>query len=191
VALFGTQSDRWSAEYVLTVRLAPNELQEGLDHLEQAFNTVAPGVPFAYSFLDDTFDQVYRAEQRLGRIFAAFAALAILIACMGLFGLAAHAADRRTREIGIRKALGATASQVVGLVSKEFAVLVAVALVLGTPVAYVGMQRWLQDFAYRIELGALPFVVTAVGTLLIAGCTVSVHALRAARTDPATTLRDE
>jgi putative ABC transport system permease protein len=191
VALFGTKSDRWSAAYVLTARLAPSKLQNGLDHLDQAFNTVAPGASFEYSFLDDTFDQAYRAERRLGSIFAIFAALAILIACMGLFGLAAHAADRRTREIGIRKALGATASQIVGLVSKEFAALVGGALVLGAPIAYVGMHHWLQDFAYRIDVGALPFVLTATGALLIAGLTVSVHAFRAARTDPATTLRDE
>ncbi|MFB6271498.1 MAG: ABC transporter permease [Salinibacter sp.] len=191
VALLGAESERFTAPYVLTARLAPDAIRDGLDHLEQSLATVAPGASFEYSFLDDTFDQAYRAEQRLGRIFAVFAALAILIACMGLFGLAAHAADRRTREIGVRKALGATASQIVGLVSKEFAALVGVALVLGTPVAYIGMQRWLQDFAYRIELGALPFLVTAGGAFVIAGLTVSVHALRAARTDPATTLRDE
>ena len=191
VALLGAESERFSSPYVLTARLAPDAIRDGLDHLEQALMTVAPGASFEYSFLDDTVDDVYRAERRLSRIFAVFAALAILIACMGLFGLAAHAADRRTREIGIRKALGATASQIVGLVSKEFAALVGVALILGTPVAYVGMQRWLQDFAYRIELGALPFLVTAVGAFVIGGLTVSVHALRAARTDPAMTLRDE
>ena len=191
VALLGAESERFSSPYVLTARLAPDAIRDGLDHLEQALMTVAPGASFEYSFLDDTVDDVYRAERRLSRIFAVFAALAILIACMGLFGLAAHAADRRTREIGIRKALGATASQIVGLVSKEFAALVGVALILGAPVAYVGMQRWLQDFAYRIELGALPFLVTAVGAFVIGGLTVSVHALRAARTDPAMTLRDE
>lgn len=191
VAVFFAESDRWDSPYVLTARLAPNDLEAGLDHLKKSLHAVASGAAFKYSFLDDAFDQAYRAEQRLGRIFAVFAALAILIACMGLFGLAAHAADRRTREIGIRKALGATASQIVRLISKEFAALVAVALVLGAPIAYVGMQRWLQDFAYRIDLGMLPFVVTAVGAFVIAGLTVSVHALRAARTDPATTLPDE
>jgi len=191
VALLGAETDRFSSPYVLTARLAPEAIRDGLDHLEQALTTVAPAASFEYSFLDDTVDNVYRAERRLSRIFAVFAALAILIACMGLFGLAAHAADRRTREIGVRKVLGATASQIVGLVSKEFAALVGVALILGAPVAYVGMDRWLQDFAYRIDLGALPFVVTATGAFVIGGLTVSIHAFRAARTDPATTLRDE
>lgn len=191
VALYASEGEGWSASYTLTARLAPDEFRAGLDHLEQTLTTVAPEASFEYSFLDDAVDEAYRAEQRLGSIFAVFAGLAILIACMGLFGLAAHAAERRTREIGIRKALGATATHIVGLISKEFAALVGVALILGAPVAYIGMQRWLRDFAYRIDLGVLPFLGTAVAAFLIAGLTVTLHALRAARTDPAQTLRDE
>ena len=191
VALLLGPTEKWSSPYLLAARLASDNIHAGLDHLRQSFSTVAPKSSFEYAFLDDTFEEAYRSERRLGRIFAAFALLAILIACMGLFGLAAHAAERRTREIGVRKALGATATQIVGLVTKEFAALLAVALVLGTPVAYIGMQWWLQNFAYRIDLGILPFVTTSLGALVLAGLTVSVHAFRAAQTDPATTLRDE
>jgi len=151
----------------------------------------APEIRFEYTFLDDEFDAMYRSEQRLATIFTVFAGIAILVACLGLFGLAAFAAQRRTKEIGIRKALGASIGNVVGLLSKEFALLVGVALVVGTPVAYWAMQRWLQDFAYRIEVGPGAFVMTAAVALLIAGGSVSYHAVRAARTDPATALRTE
>jgi putative ABC transport system permease protein len=146
---------------------------------------------FQYTFLDEKFDQMYRAEQRLAHIFAAFALIAVIVACMGLFALAAFSVRRRTKEIGVRKALGATATSIVGLLSKDYATLLAAGFVVGAPIAYVGMQRWLQDFAYRVDVGAAPFVWTAVLAVGVAGLSVSVHALRAAHTDPATALRDE
>jgi putative ABC transport system permease protein len=175
----------------VAAKLAPDGIQAGMDHVRSTLGDLAPDATLDYEFLDDEFDAMYRSEERLGNIFAAFAGLAILIACMGLFGLAAYAAERRTKEIGIRKAMGASARQIVGLLSKEFAALVAAALVIGMPLAYWGMQQWLEDFAYRTTVGPETFALTAAAALAIAGLTVSVHALRAARTDPATTLRDE
>ena len=191
IALLYEESESFSLPYALSARLASGGIGTALDHLEQQVEAIAPSAAVEYSFLDDAFAEAYRAERRLSRIFTAFAGLAILIACLGLFGLAAHAAEKRTREIGIRKALGATAAQVVGLLSKEFAVLVGIALLLGAPVAYLGMQQWLQDFAFRIDLGVVPFVATALAAVVIAGLSVSVHALRAAHTDPARALRSE
>ncbi len=176
---------------VLAARLAPDGIRAAMDHIERVMAEAVPGEAFTYAFLDDTFDAMYRSEQQLARIFTVFAAVAILIACMGLFGLAAYAAQRRTKEIGIRKALGASVAGVVALLSREFAVLVAVALALGVPVAYWGVQRWLEDFAYRVEVGPATFVLTAAVALAIAGATVGVHAFRAARTDPAKALRYE
>ena len=185
-------ADRFSSsDGVLAARLVPDGIRAGLDHIEAVVGETLPDMSFDYTFLDDRFDAMYRAEKRVAWIFSVFAGLAIFVACLGLFGLAAFAAQRRTKEIGIRKAMGASLMDVVSLLSKEFAVLVVVALVLGTPLAYVGMQRWLQDFAYRVEVGPWAFVGTAVAALAIAGLSVSTHAVRAARTDPATALRTE
>ncbi len=175
----------------VVAKLAPEGVQAGMDHIRSTFEALAPDAAFEYQFLDDTFDAMYRSEERLSTIFTAFAGIAILIACMGLFGLAAFAAERRTKEIGIRKAMGASLADIVGLLSKEFAALVAVALCIGMPAAYWGMDRWLEDFAYRMGIGPATFVVTALVALLIAGLTVSYHALRAAHADPATALRTE
>jgi putative ABC transport system permease protein len=176
---------------ILAAKLAPEGIRAGMDHIEQVMAQTVPEASFEYTFLDEEFDAMYRSEERLATIFTVFAGIAILVACMGLFGLAAFAAQRRTKEIGIRKALGASLANVVALLSKEFALLVGVALVLGAPVAYWGVQQWLQDFAYRIDVGPFAFVATAIVALVIAGGSVSVHALRAARTDPATALRTE
>lgn len=178
-------------ESVLAARLAPNGISGGMEHLREVMSTVAPQVQFSYEFLDEKFDAMYRSEERLALIFATFAIIALIVACMGLFGLAAFAAQRRTREIGVRKALGASVTHIVGLLSKEYAVLVTVALVIGLPAAYVWIQQWLNEFAYRVDVGAGTFVVTAGLVLGVAGLAVSSHAIRAARTDPAQTLRDE
>lgn len=185
------EAERLGSPGVLAARLAPDGIANAMDHLRTVVSEVAPGVAFDYTFLDDTFEQMYRSEQRLATIFAAFALIAIIVACMGLFALAAFSVRRRTKEIGVRKALGATAASIVGLLSTEYAGLLAAGLVVGTPVAYIGMQRWLQDFAYRVDVGIAPFVWTAGLAVLVAGLSVSIHALRAAQTDPATALRDE
>lgn len=176
---------------MLAARLAPDGIPAGVDHLREVMSGAAPQAEFSYTFLDDKFDAMYRSERRLARIFATFAIIAIIVACMGLFGLAAFAAQRRTREIGIRMALGASMAHIVGLLSKEYAALVAGALVVGLPAAYLWVQRWLEDFAYRVDIGIGTFAFAAGLVLGVAGITVSYHALRAARTDPAQTLRDE
>jgi putative ABC transport system permease protein len=162
-----------------------------LDHLRDTWNAFEDRRPFEYSFVNAQFAQAYRAEQRMMRMLGGFAAIAILVACLGLLGLAAYAARRREREVGIRKALGATATQIVGLLSKDFVRLVAVAFLCAVPVAYWMARQWLRDFAYRIDVGPGVFLAAGALVLAVAVVTVGTQALRAARVDPATTLRNE
>jgi putative ABC transport system permease protein len=172
-------------------RLTPGGPAGTLDEIRATWATVAGSTPFQYSFLDRTYDQLHRDVRRAGTLFSLFAGLAVVIACLGLFGLATYTVQRRKKEIGIRKALGATIPQVVGLLSKQFLTLVGVGAGVGLPAAYWAMQQWLRDFAYRTSVGVdllLGAVVLAVGVALLA---VGYHALQAARLDPATTLRDE
>ena len=179
-----------SASPQLVVRLAGGSVAAGMEHLRAQWDGLSAD-PFSYAFLDERFAAMYEAERRLGRVFALFAGIAIAVACLGLFGLAAYAAERRRKEIAIRKVLGATAQSVVALLSTDFLRLVALALVVAAPVAYVLMQRWLEDFAYRIDLGPGVFVLAIAATLAVALATVSAQALRAAWMDPAPTLRSE
>jgi len=152
---------------------------------------LAGGTPFQYSFLDQTYDRVHRDVQRAGGLFSLFAGLAILVACLGLFGLATYTVQRRSKEIGIRKAMGATATQVVNLMFREFVFLIGIAFVIAVPIAYVAMNRWLSSFAYRTGVGVDLVAIAGVSALAIALVAVSAQAFRAARLDPATTLRDE
>jgi putative ABC transport system permease protein len=181
----------WGSGNTLVARLSADGIRTGMEQVKARLAEVAPEVPFEYTFLDDTFDAMYRAEERLGHVFGLFAAVAIAVACLGLFGLATYAAETRTKEIGIRKALGASAAQVVQLLTREFAALVAVAFVLGVPAAYVAMAQWLEAFAYRVALGPSFFAGAGALALVVALATVGTQALRAARTDPARALRSE
>jgi putative ABC transport system permease protein len=158
--------------------------------LEQTVGRFSP-YPFDYQFLDQRFDQLYKDERHLGQLFGFFTGLVLLIASLGLFGLAAYTAERRTREIGVRKVLRASVGGLIVLLSKEFVGLVAVAAVIATPIAYVAMGRWLEGFAYHMEIGPGLFLGVSAQTLLIALLTVSYQAVRAALTDPVKTLRYE
>ncbi len=180
-----------SLPYVLAAKLAPEHIREGMEHIEQQLSLLAPGASFQYVFLDDVFNQMYRAEERLSRIFTTFAALAIFIACLGLFGLAAFTAERRTKEIGIRKVLGASVSGVVTLLSKDFVKLVLIANLIAWPIAWYAMNRWLQDFAYRVNLSWWVFALAGGMALLIALLTVGTQAIKAALANPVEALRYE
>jgi putative ABC transport system permease protein len=175
----------------LVARLAPEDIPGAMRHLEASVRPFAREGPLAYAFLDERFQALYEAELRLGRIFSAFAGLAILVAALGLFGLAAFAAQARTKEIGVRKVLGASVASIVGLLSKDFLKLVAVAFVIAAPVAYWGMTRWLEDFAYRIELGPGLFAWAAAVALVVTFVTVAYHGIRAATSNPVKALRTE
>jgi putative ABC transport system permease protein len=159
--------------------------------LEATWAKVAPGQTFDFRFLDESVNSQYEQETRLGRIVGIASLLAILIACLGLFGLATLSVARRTKEIGIRKVLGASVPTLVTMLSKDFAVLVLVAFVVAVPAAYFAMQAWLQDFAFRIAPGASTFLLAGLLALVIALATVSYHAIRAALADPVKSLRYE
>jgi len=176
---------------VLFARIGGEEMPAAIAHMERVWNKFAPGFDFRYRFMDDALDDLYRAEQRTGTIFRTFSLLAVMISCLGLFGLASYMAERRTKEIGIRKVLGATASHIVLLLSKDFTKWVMLANVLAWPVAYYAMYRWLQGYAYRISLPWWAFGFAAGLALAIATATVSVQSVRAAKADPVNSLKYE
>ena len=175
----------------LMIRLGEADLPGSLQRLSQAWERVSPQFPMDTAFLDESFDRLYRAEQRMGTLFGAFTALAIVIACLGLLGLASFMAEKRTREIGIRKVLGATESSIVLLLSREFVILVLVANLLAWPAAWYAMSRWLLNYAYHTPLSLLIFVGAALSALLIALLTVSFQAVRAAASDPVDSIHYE
>jgi putative ABC transport system permease protein len=172
-------------------KVAPGSAASVMDALRSVWTDVLPTEPFDAAFLDDQIQAQYQSEQRLGQVVGLFSGLAIFVACLGLFGLATYTAQQRTKEIGIRKAVGASVSSIVGLLSADFLKLVAVAIAVGTPMAYLAVHQWLDGFAYRVSLGVWPFAGAAMLALVTAALTVGYHALRAARTDPARTLRSE
>jgi putative ABC transport system permease protein len=141
--------------------------------------------------LDEALNKLYQADQRLGQIFGYFSMLAILIACLGMFGLSSFAVEQRTKEIGVRKVLGASVSKIILLVSKDFTKLVVVAFIVAAPVGYLIINRWLQNFAYRVEIDVWTFVLVGFMALIIALVVVSYHSIKAALTNPVNTLRYE
>lgn len=181
--------DTWGN--TILVKLSGQDLSGALSFIEKKWQTLAPHRPFSYHFLDEEFDQLYQAEIRTSRLVSAFAGLAVLLACLGLFGVASHTIVRRTKEIGIRKVLGAGTVGVVGLLSKDFLKLVFASFVIGAPLAWYAMENWLSDFTYRVGLKWWIFALAGVAALAVAFLTVSVQSVRAATADPVRALRAE
>jgi putative ABC transport system permease protein len=173
------------------VKAQAGSLQKAMSAAEQLWKTYFPNHPFRCQTLDDNFDQLYGNERKVSLLFQVFALLAILIACMGLFGLAAFIAERRTKEIGIRKVLGASVAGITGLLAKDFLKLVLISIIVASPVAYYFMDQWLSDFAYRIELEWWMFAVAGVLAVAIAFLTVSFQSVRAALANPVKSLKNE
>ncbi len=175
----------------ITFRLNTTDYPAAIGYLQEKWDEFAPGQPFEYAFYDEEFNAEYKAEQKVGEIFGIFAGLAIFIACLGLFGLAAFTAEQRTKEVGIRKVLGASTSSIIMLLSKEFMKLVLIAFGIAVPVAWYAMNTWLQDFAYRTSLGVSVFVIAGGLSFVIAWLTMSFHSYKAAVLNPARSLRTE
>ena len=173
------------------VNINSHDIPTVLSRIGQIWKDRISGDEFSYRFMDDDFNNLYKTEQRTAVIFSTAAGLAIFLACMGLFGLAAFTTARRTKEIGIRKVLGASVMSITGLVAKEFMLLVSIALLIATPVAWIASGKWLQDFAYRINLSWFVFAMTGAGALLIAFLTVGIQALKAATANPVKSIRTE
>lgn len=175
----------------LSFRFQSQDTKAVIDLLESKWKAMAPGQPFTYSFLDDRFGSMYAAETRLGKVFGIFAGFAIIIACLGLFALTAFTAEQRTKEIGIRKVLGASVGSIVVLLSKEFGKLVLISFVLASPLAWWGMNKWLEDYQYKIELGWTVFLFAGVIAFLIALLTMSFQSIKTATSNPVDALRSE
>jgi putative ABC transport system permease protein len=184
---FRLGNNKWTTAF----RVETKDMKNLLAQVESKFKAMAPDMPFSYSFLDESFDGMYRAEQRIGKVAFSFSFLAILIACLGLFGLATYMAEQRTKEIGIRKVLGASVSGIVQMLSKDFVKLVLIACVFAIPLAWWGTSQWLQNFAYRVSIGWWVFGAAAVIALIIAVLTVSSQAVKAALSNPVKSLRTE
>jgi putative ABC transport system permease protein len=175
----------------LSVRLNTANLPALMQNIENKWKSLQPNLHFDYSFMDEDFNALYNNEQRMGSIFIVFTTQAIIIACLGLFGLAAYAAEQRNREISIRKVLGANVSTLVAMLSKDFVKLVFISIIIATPPAWLIMQKWLQGFAYRQNIRWWVVAVTALGALAIAFITVSYQSIRAALVNPVESLRRE
>jgi len=178
-------------DYQLYIRTTGKDAPKAVAAAEAAWKQYNPGFPFNYVFLDDTFNSLYSSEQRTGTLFNAFAAIAIFISCLGLLGLAAYTAQVRTREIGVRKVLGASVSEIIRLLATDFVKLVLVAIVIATPVAWFAMNKWLEGFAYKINIGWAVFLLSGVIAVLIAFITISFQSVKAALSNPVKSLRTE
>jgi len=172
-------------------KIGTGNINNLIGQVENKWKTMAPGMPFSYRFLDESFNEMYRSEQRVGKIVLTFSVLAILIACLGLFGLATFIAEQRTKEIGIRKVLGASVSGIVQLLSKDFVKLVFIAFMIAAPVGWYFMHKWLQDFAYRVNISWWIFLLAAGLAIFIALATVSFQAIKTALMNPVKSLRTE
>ncbi len=175
----------------LAVKATGKKFKPIIQQLEAEWNKLADGQPFSYSFLDKKFNETYQSETRVGNLFSVFAILAIFIACLGLFGLAAFTAQQRTKEIGVRKVMGASVPSIVVLLSKEFGKLIIVAMVIAVPIAWYGISEWLQDYQFRIELTPWVFIVAGIITFLVAWLTMSYQSIKAATMSPSKSLRNE
>ena len=162
-----------------------------MNTIKDLYNKTFAGNPFEYFFADERYDQQYNQEQKLGNVFVASASIAVLIACMGLFGLAAFSARQRVKEIGIRKVLGAGVADIAKLLSKDFIILVIIAIVIASPIGWYAMNKWLQNFAYKTEIRWWVFIAAGFLAIIIAVATVSFQAIKAAMANPVKSLRTE
>ncbi|MCK5050608.1 MAG: ABC transporter permease [Candidatus Cloacimonetes bacterium] len=175
----------------ICLRIRQENIKGTLKFIEEKWNEFCPTFPFEYTFLDDSLNDQYIAEQKIGQVFTYFSVLCIFIACLGLFGLASYTAEQRTKEISVRKVMGASVSNIVFILTKEFSIWVIVANIIAWPLAYFALQKWLQNFTYAVDQSILIFILAGITALLIALITVSFRAIKAAQTNPAEALKYE
>jgi putative ABC transport system permease protein len=175
----------------LTLAISDQDVSSTLSQIEEKWSEIVPDIPLSYFFTDEAYNSMYNAEKRFGKLFICFVAIAIIISCLGLFGLSAFSTVQRTKEIGIRKVLGSSTSGIVTLLTRDFLKLIALALLLGVPLAWLVMKEWLQEFAYRINLSFWIFILAGFVLALIAFLTISFQTIRAAKADPVKSLKSE
>lgn len=173
------------------VRTEPGKTKEALASLANVCKTINPKFPFTYKFSDDEYEKLYKSEEVVSKLASYFAFLAIFISCMGLLGLVMFTAEQRTKEFGIRKVLGASPGTLFNLLSKEFLLLVFIAMIIASPIAWFAMNSWLQDYVYRIQISWWMFLIAGIVALFIALITVSFQAIKVAVANPVTSLRTE
>ena len=181
----------WSTPQFMSVRYEGRDFSKVLQILEDQWEELVPQIPFQYEFLDEHYEAIYNNEKQTRSLLYIFAGIAIFISCLGLFGLASFMADRRTKEIGIRKTNGATTNHILRLLSLDFTKWVLLANIIAWPLTWLAMKKWLESFAYRVDISLWIFLAAGIIAFIIAIATVSYHALRASRQNPSMSLRYE
>jgi putative ABC transport system permease protein len=176
---------------IVYIKLSGMENTKTLSFIENKWKEIFPDQPFVYQYLTERFNGQFVADEKRGKIFTIFTILAILIACLGLFGLASYMVEQRTKEIGIRKVFGANENTILGLISKDFLILVVIGIVIAVPAAYLFMHKWLENYVYRTNIGALVIVLAALLTIVITFATISLKAYQAAIMNPSRALKTE
>ncbi|WP_295798789.1 FtsX-like permease family protein [Mucilaginibacter sp.] len=185
--IFHYQPHTWQLLVKTTGKNAPKALKT----VENTWKRYNPNFPFTYTFLDQTYDSLYKSDQRTGTLFNVFAGIAILISCLGLFGLATYTAQVKVKEIGIRKVLGASIANITTMLSRDFLTLIVLAILIASPIAWYAMNKWLQDFVYRAPIQWWIFAVAGIAAILIALITISYQSIKAALANPVKSLRSE
>jgi putative ABC transport system permease protein len=181
----------WSTPRIMSVRYTGKDFTRVLQVLEEQWEKLVPQIPFEYEFLDEHYETMYNNEKQTRSLIYVFAAIAIFISCLGLFGLASFMADRRTKEVGIRKTNGASTSSILRLLSIDFTKWVLLANIIAWPLTWLAMRKWLESFAYRVDIPLWIFLVAGIIAFIIAIATVSYHAVRASHQNPSMSLRYE
>lgn len=176
--------------YTLTLKVKPEDMAATIAFCKDTYEKLIPEIPFSYKFLDSNFEKMYKAEEKLSVLFTVFSGLAILVACMGLFGLVEYSVNQRVREIGIRKVFGASVDSLVLLLTKKYFALIAIAFVIVIPISYYAANQWLSTFAYRISISPLIYAKACLLIVFITLLTVSFQSVKAALANPATTLME-
>jgi putative ABC transport system permease protein len=191
-ALFYTTSKTYQiGTSYISVRIKPGDYNHTISGIQSKWKVFMPDNPFEYSFMDEEFDALYRTDQTIGKVFGVFTFLSLSVACLGLLGLAMYTAERRTKEIGIRKVLGASVQNLVAMLSKDFLKLVTMASVIAFPIAWYAMNKWLEDFAYPTNINWWIFAITGAITVVIALATISFQSIKAALMNPVKSLKNE
>jgi putative ABC transport system permease protein len=180
-----------AVNFKVAAKIRTADVAGTIAYINNVWNKFSPGYPLDYKFMDETYGAMYKAEEKLASLIWIFTIMAIIVGCMGLFGLAAFSAEQRTKEIGIRKVLGASLFNIVGLLSKSFVRLVIISSLLAFPIAWWAMNKWLEDYTYRIQIGWWVFLVAGLAALAVALLTVSFQAIKAAVANPVKSLRTE
>jgi ABC-type antimicrobial peptide transport system permease subunit len=182
----------WKMVYqTINIRVKPGTEKTVLPFIEKLWTTAYPDYVYEYHFLDETIENFYKQENQLSQLYKIFAGIAIFISCLGLYGLVSFMAVQRTKEVGIRKVLGASVRNILYLLSKEFTLLIIVAFIISAPIAYYIMDEWLKNYSYRVPLSASIFILAILGSVLIAWLTVAHRAILAATANPVKSLRSE